>query len=277
MARAIGVGSSQFMGARVAGRDGTPSVTYIPAHTKNGKPINQRCIIPVYINSNKGTDRDGTPGRSDRFRLVAWGKLADICARSLPKGKALDCVCTPHSYEGRIYDAQGNMRVDNTGQPITVERVGFTIEKIVFGEESIKEIAQEIATGKRPQNWNIPNHSDYQTWISILQTRQNTQYTGGATFGFARVIVPSGPGIALMTGQPATGNAGYNQPPAGQGYNQPPVNQAGVNTQNPAVDQNQLVQMIAEVLNAQQANAGAGQQPPPAEQDSSQNVQQGVF
>ena len=229
------------MGARVAGQ-----VTYILPHIKNGKNINQRCIIPVYVNSNKGTNRDGSPGRSDQFRFVAWGKLADICARSLPKGKALDCVCSPHSYEGRIYDAQGNMRVDNTGQPITVERVGFTVEKIVFGEESQKEIDQEIATGRRPVNWNNPQHPDYQTWLSILQTRQSAEYAGGNTFGHARVIVPSGPGITLTTGQPVN-------------------NYAPQTTVQPAVgtDPAQLLQLITQVLSQQTPPVTTGQAPVP--------------
>jgi len=227
MSRAIGIGSAQFMGARVAGQ-----ITYILPHVKNGKNINQRCIIPVYVNSNKGTNRDGSPGRSDQFRLVAWSKLADICAKSLPKGKALDCVCSPHSYEGRIYDAQGNMRVDNTGQPITVERVGFTVERIVFGEESQKEIDNQIQTGRRPINWNNPQHPDSQTWTSILQSRQAAQYTGGDAFGFARVITPSGPGVTLMTGQPA--NTGFAPPNTAQ--------------PNITTDPNQLAQAVAQVL-----------------------------
>ncbi|MCK4526512.1 hypothetical protein KAW18_04005 [candidate division WOR-3 bacterium] len=226
MSRAIGIASAQFIGARIAGQ-----VTYIPAHVKNGKNINQRCIIPTYVNSNRGTNRDGTPGRSDQFRLVAWGKLADICAKSLPKGKALDCVCAPHSYEGRMYDAQGNMKVDNTGQPITVERIGFTIERLVFGEESQKEVDLEIQAGRRPVNWANPQHPDYQLWLQILRDRQAVQYVGGETFGFARVVIPSGPGIALMTGQPLTaqGTAAAGVTPA-------------------AVDPTQLAQAVAEVL-----------------------------
>jgi hypothetical protein len=240
MSRAIGLGTGSFMGARVAGIAGTPSLTYVQAHVKSGKNINARCIIPVYINSNKGTNRDGTPGRSDRFRLVAWGKLADICARSLSKGKALDCVCSPHSYEGRIYDAQGNMRVDNVGQPITVERVGFTIEKIVFGEDSQKEIDLEIQEGRRPVSWNVPNHPDSALWSKMLQDRQNLQFTGGTVFGFARVIVPSGPGITLITNQPiGTPQAAY---------------QAQAPVQTPVgADPNQLVQLIQQVLNSQSA------------------------
>jgi len=230
MSRAIGIGSTQFIGVRVAGQ-----VTYIPAHTKAGKNINQRCTIPVYLNSNKGTNRDGTQGRSDRFRLVAWGKLADICARSLPKGKALDCICAPHSYEGRIYDAQGNMRVDQTGQPITVERVGFTIEKIVFGEESQKEIDLEIAEGRRPVNWNITSHPDSQMWANILQTRRQTAPQANSnTFGFARVIVPTGPEIALMT--------------------QAPVQAPFTATMGTSTDPTQLATLIQQVLSAQAQN-----------------------
>lgn len=241
MSRAIGLGTGSFMGARVAGIAGTPPLTYIQAHVKNGKNINQRCIIPVYINSNKGTNRDGTPGRSDRFRLVAWGKLADICARSLSKGKALDCVYSPHSYEGRIYDAQGNMRVDNVGQPITVERVGFTIEKIVFGEDSQKEIDLEVQEGRRPVSWNVPNHPDNALWSKMLQDRQNLQFTGGSVFGFARVIIPSGPGIVLTTGQ--VQNMGVQQP---QTYTPQPIGTPAVTT-----DPNQLAALIAQVLQTQ--------------------------
>jgi hypothetical protein len=230
------------MGARVAGLPGVPPLTYIQAHVKNGKNINSRCVIPIYINSNKGTNRDGTPGRSDRFRCVAWGKLADICARSLSKGKAFDCVYSPHSYEGRIYDAQGNMRVDNVGQPITVERVGFTIEKIVFGEESQKEIDLEVQEGRRPVSWNIVNHPDNALWSKMLQDRQNLQFTGGTIFGFARVIVPSGPGISLVTGQPYVPNQGQTQvQPATYVPNQAPA----------TTDPNQLVQLLQQVLGAQ--------------------------
>lgn len=268
MSRAIGLSAAQFIGARVAGQ-----ITFIPAHSKNNKPINQRCIIPVYVNSNRGTNRDGTPGRSDRFRFVAWGKLADICAKSLPKGKALDCVCSPHSYEGRIYDAQGNMRVDNTGQPITVERVGFTIEKIVFGEESQKEIDLEIQNGRRPANWNVPNHPDYQTWASVLQTRQATQYTGGDIFGFARVVVPSGPGITLTTGTaPNTGfNTGQSQNPQPAGHNTGFNNSPGQN-QNP-----QPASMDPAVLAAAVAQVLQGNQTPANVPDQSMNNAQGVF
>lgn len=242
MSRAIGLGTGSFMGARVAGIAGTPPLTYVQAHVKNGKNVNQRCIIPIYINSNKGTNRDGTPGRSDRFRLVAWGKLADICARSLSKGKALDCVYSPHSYEGRIYDAQGNMRVDNVGQPITVERVGFTIEKIVFGEDSQKEIDLEVQEGRRPVSWNVPNHPDNALWSKMLQDRQNLQFTGGSVFGFARVIIPSGPGITLTTGQPIgtpIAQANTYVPNQSQGQGQT------------TADPNQLVQLIQQVLNSQ--------------------------
>jgi hypothetical protein len=243
MSRAIGLGTGSFMGARVAGIAGTPPLTYIQGHVKNGKTINQRCIIPVYINSNRGTNRDGTPGRSDRFRLVAWGKLADICAKSLSKGKALDCVYSPHSYEGRIYDAQGNMRVDNTGQPITVERVGFTIEKIIFGEDSQKEIDLEIGEGRRPVNWNVPNHPDNALWSKMLQDRQNLQFAGGSIFGFARVIVPSGPGITLNTNQP------IGTPMPGQAQANAFVPNQGQATTDP----NQLVQLLQQVLGGQPA------------------------
>lgn len=199
MSRAIGISNATFIGARVAGQ-----LTYVAAHKKNGKDINQRCIIPVYVNSNKGTGRDGTPGRSDQFRFVAWGKLADICARNLPKGKALDVICSPHSYEGRVYDGNGSPVLKSDGQPLTIEKVGFTVEKLVFGEESAKEVDLEVQSGKRPINWNVLNHPDAATYAATLKARQQVQYTGGDSFGYARVIVPAGQGITASNVAPVT-------------------------------------------------------------------------
>jgi len=208
MSRAISLVMAFFAGVRVAGQ-----CTYIPAHTNTaGKKINARITIPVYANSHRGTNqKTGAKGRSDSFRLVAWGKLADTCARSLDKGKAMDVTCIPNSYLGKVYDENRQIRVDTTGQPIMVTKVGFTIKDIVFGEESAKRIAEQIAEyissgGQkgRPQGWNIPNSPHYAAWLTTLQQRQLTTWNGQSnTFGFARVIVSAGVQLDFTAAPPA--------------------------------------------------------------------------
>lgn len=197
MGRAISMFKGFGAGLRVAGE-----LTLIPAHFVNGKFVNARCIIPAYMNSNKGTNTDGTPGRSDTFRFVAWGKLAMICAKSMPIGKAFDCAVSPHSYLGRVYNPDGSLRIDAAGQPIQTSKVAFTIEDIVFGEESDKTISQEEQMGLRPIGWNDRNNPNYNLWIDTLRTRQAAVWDMvSPAFGYARVTIPVGPGIVLAQPQ----------------------------------------------------------------------------
>jgi len=197
MSRAISMFKGFGAGLRVAGE-----LTLYPAHFNNGKFVNARCIIPAYANSNKGTNQDGTPGRSDTFRFVAWGKLAYICAKSLPVGKAFDCGCAPHSYVGNNYNPDGSLRLDAAGQIIQTTKVAFTIEDIVFGEESEKTVTQEIQMGLRPENWNVRNHPDYSLWTDTLKTRQAAEWDMvSPAFGYARIALPQGPNVQLAAPQ----------------------------------------------------------------------------
>jgi hypothetical protein len=194
MGRAISLSAAFFAGARVAGQ-----LTYIPQHLKNGKKISARCVIPVYCNSHRGHDqKTGAEGKSDAFKFVAWGKLADVCCRSLPPGKAIDVDTKPGSYLGKLFNQNGTLRTDNAGMPIEIPKVAFTIKDIVFGEESAKIVAEEIAAGRRPMNWDKANHPDFQMWIQILTQRQAMVWDGRSPeFMYARVVVPQGPGIQL--------------------------------------------------------------------------------
>lgn len=196
MSRSIGIAGAFFAGVRVAGK-----LTYVPEHMKAGKKVNSRCVIPVYKNSHRGTNaKTGEQGRSDSFKFVAWGKLADTCAKSLPVGKAIDCLTDPQSYLGNLFAIDGSIRMDNAGIPIQVNKISFTIMNIVFGEESAKSIDEEVATGRRPVNWSVPTHPDYQLWTSILHQRQAVVWNGEAEFGYARVVVPQGQGIVVTPG-----------------------------------------------------------------------------
>lgn len=219
MGRAIGMAWAMMVGVRVAGQ-----LTFVPEHTKNGKLISARCTIPVYRNSHRGTNqKTGETGRTDSFKLVAWGKLAETCAKSLSKGKALDAMCEVQSYLGNLFNQDGSLRLGVDGQPIQIQKTSFTIMNIIFGEESEKMIAEEIQTGRRPVNWNVPTHPDYALWLDILKRRQASVWDGHSqTFGYARVVIPSGPGIVLGNatgqGQPTPGYAtGYASAGAGGG------------------------------------------------------------
>lgn len=187
--RSIGLAATTFAGVRVSS---TP--TYIPAHINaGGKRISAKITIPVAKNSHKGTNqKDGSAGRTDFFTLTAWGKLADIMARSCPPGKALDCVCEPRSYMGKLFNSDGSLKLDSAGQPIMVPKTSFNIVlSPVFGEESQGQIDKEINAGLRPGNWNIKGHPDYELWTSILKQRQTYNWDGQSpTFLFARVVVP---------------------------------------------------------------------------------------
>lgn len=154
-------------------------------------------------NSHKGTRPDGTKGRTDYFTLTAWGKLADIMCRSCPKGKALDALCEPRSYMGKLFDANGNIRLDSAGQAIEIPKMSFNIiTSPVFGEESAKQIDLEIAERVRPANWNVPNHPDYALWTQVLQSRQAYSWDGTSpTFLFARVVIPQGVQLDFTQGQ----------------------------------------------------------------------------
>jgi len=209
--RSIGMAGCFMAGVRIAG-----DLTYVPAHIKNGVRINARATIPVYRNSHRGTDqKSGEKGRKDTFKLVAWGKLADTCCRSLSRGTAIDVFAEPHSYLGKVYNMNGSLRTDVAGQPIEINKVGFTILNIVFGEESDKTVETEIQNGRRPMHWNVRNHQDWALWTAMLQDRQRKVWDGRSPkFEFARVVVPQGPGIQLDFTQPGRveGGPGYQQP-----------------------------------------------------------------
>lgn len=268
MGRAKGWITSSCAGARVAGRDGELGLTYVPAHTVNGKLYNQRVTFTVYVNSTKGIGRDGSPGRSDRFQFVAYGALADSICRSLSNGKAIDCVLKPHSYQGRSFDANRTMRLEQDGSPVLVEKVGFQIvESPTYGEDSAKTIELEVAAGRRPVNWNVQNHQDSATWIQMLKDRANVQYIpGNPAFGYAKVITPQGQGIVPVA-QAQTGPAARAAASIAKGGNTqiPPQNTQASSavTPNPvAIDQGQLAALIAQVMATQ---ATGNEVTPPAQ------------
>ena len=92
--------------------------------------------------SEKWTDRDGqAQERTEWHRVIAWGKLAEICGKFLAKGRQV-------YVEGRIQTRQWE---DSQGQKrYTTEIVANTVQ--FLGSQQ----------GARPDNFNDNNDSEYQ-------------------------------------------------------------------------------------------------------------------
>ena len=204
MSRSFTIIGAHMAGVRIAGES-----TLTPAHVNQGGYLVQdRVFVPVIANSRRGTNRDGSPGRRDNFRLIAWAGYARSICRHGSVGKCLDVEAKPGSYEGRIYKLAPNPQnpaeqipqpVIVAGQTLTTEKVAFTITDISYGEESAKQIQRELEIyasnpqniAGRPPQWNVMGHPDQAKWNQILDARKKTAWDGqSAYFGYARVIQP---------------------------------------------------------------------------------------
>lgn len=189
--RSISMGFGFLAGVRVSGsKDGSPVLKFTPAHIQagTGKKISHRLQIPVYINSHRGNNGQG---KSSLVQLTAWGELARKMALSCSPGSALDALVEINAYQGKVYQ-NGQELAGLDGQPLKTTRVGFTIMRMIFGEESKTWISTEMAAGRRPIGWNDESNPAYLQWKEELQRRSAMQYTGGDVFGFAKVYQPNG-------------------------------------------------------------------------------------
>lgn len=200
---------SFFSGLRVA------STQYHPAHNKNGINISQRLVINAFMNIASRAN-DGA-GRNDVVSFTAWGKLADVCAKSMSPGKEFNCLGELHVYPGRVFD-NDQMLVRTDGTAITTKKMSFTIVRLTFGEESNKQIADEIQKQYRPIDWNTANSPGYASWREKLRARSAIQFDPNLpVYGFAKVIPAVGPGISAYNpalNQPAPAAAAANLTPA---------------------------------------------------------------
>lgn len=170
------------------------SSAYHPAHNKNGVNISQRLVINAFMNIASRAN-DGA-GRNDVISLTAWGKLADVCAKSMSPGKEFNCLAELHVYPGRVFD-NDTMLIRADGTPITTKKMSFTIVRLTFGEESNKHIADEIQKGFRPIDWNQMGSAGNAAWREKLRARSAIMFDPAQpVFGFAKVIPATGPGIS---------------------------------------------------------------------------------
>jgi len=185
--------SSDFFGLRVA------SCNYFPAHSKNGSNVSQRCTINAFMNiASKANNGEG---QSTVVPLTAWGKLADVCAKSMSPGKEFHCSAELKGYEARVFHNQQPVVMPD-GTTLTTNKLGFSITKLLFGEESAKHIANEIQSGIRPADWNLAGSAGYNAWRETLKLRNTLAFDPTQpVFGYAKVILPQGPGIGAYTPQ----------------------------------------------------------------------------
>ena len=179
---------SMFSGLRVAGE-----LQYIPGYIRpgDGKEIQSRTIIPVYENTARA---DGAGNSiSHQFRLTAWGALADICAKALPKGKEFSAVCSPRQYKGRVFYSNMQPVNDIGGTPLMTNKVSFNIDEISFGADSRDFLTLEIAEKRRGAQWDVPGTQDHANWLARVAEIKALQHVpGNLTFGYAKVLPPSG-------------------------------------------------------------------------------------
>ena len=204
MSRSLSIVGTHMSGVRIAGE-----LSLTPAHVnRDGYLVHDRVSVPVCANSRRGTNRDGTPGRRDNFTLVAWAGYARSLCRHGSVGKCLDIEAKPSSYEGTVYKMAPNPQnpaeqipqpVVVAGQPLTTEKVAFTITDISYGEESAKQIQRELEIhasnpqniAGRPPQWNVMGSPDQARFSQILDARKKMGWDGqSAYFGYARIIQP---------------------------------------------------------------------------------------
>ena len=205
---------------------------YYPEHIKDGVKNTARFEANVYINGMNFTDPETgvvKEGRNEIVRIVAWNGrnakpgsgLADLCAKAITSGKEFSCELDIRTFKKRLF-IDDKPQVDHMGREILVNGVNFVMKGLpIWGNDSDAVIQAEIAnyrtTGQatfaaRPPFWNVVGNPDAAIWDIIKKSRRAAQYIpGAATYGHARVVIPTGAQILN-----AGGNAGAGQmDPAG--------------------------------------------------------------
>lgn len=184
---------STFINVRLIGNDKT-KMLYTPAHTKpDGKNVRARLNIPVLANV-RGKDKPQS------FRLIAWGGLADLFAKSLAKGKEMTFEAVANPYWANVYNNAGVQITQPDGTALQVMSMNFEIKDFLWGKDSKATLDFEIANGLRPADWNIMGSPGNATWKAQLAARKTSFYGGGEVFGYAKVIPPRTPGCKILLG-----------------------------------------------------------------------------
>lgn len=192
--------------------------TYYAAHSKNGVNVSQRLTCRMAVNK-PGKQNDGK-GTVQYINMTFWGKMADVAARSIGKGKELSCGLELNVYKGKAFHLGNPVFVPGAnGAPeqLMIEKVGFELEpgKLIFGADGDEQIAREILAQQRPVGWDIKGSPAAAAFKAQLDIRNNVPFNPALkTFGHAKVVLAAGAGIgaydfskdkatkAAPTGQP---------------------------------------------------------------------------
>lgn len=178
------------------------SMTYHPAHSKNGVNVSQRLVINAYMNMATRSGED----KSEAITLTAWNKAADILAICLTPGKEFTVFGDLNVYQAPVYYNDQIMAAPD-GTQLTRKAYGYTIRQFDLGNDSFKHIMNEIQAGTRGPNWWLKGHQDYENFRALLKGRMGlvghfdpSQHA--KQFGFAPVKLAQGAGIgAYIPGQ----------------------------------------------------------------------------
>jgi hypothetical protein len=190
-------------GIRVGGDYEKNAVTFYPEHSKNGKNVSARCVVRGCINIPGYGD---APDMQVWKQFTFWRNQAYVAARSMSPGKeftVISCEERPYMGQAYYYDpvTKKNMKVmitlaDGVSIDLKVEKIGYSVREYVFGAESAKFIAQDIAAGNRSPGWDQEGTPANLAWKACLKARNELQYVPGMKrFGFANVVTEEGPGI----------------------------------------------------------------------------------
>ncbi len=193
------------------------STSYTPAHSKNGVNISAKLTVHAY--QNDGKKNTGNGAKKPPMQFTIWGKLADICAKALSKGKEFHCSGKMASYRKRVFfksliDGQPGAPVLNPdGSPVEVPAVGFTVRDLSFGADGKNLINEEIQAGIRPVNWRQEGSPEQAQWKAVQDARMAVQFDPNSptgTYGYARIYLPRGAGIGAYTAQGQTAGVAGN-------------------------------------------------------------------
>lgn len=185
-------------GLRVASSEYTPAFSKIDGGVR--KNVSAKLSVTAYHNI-PGKANDGK-GKSESLNYTFWGALADIAAKTLSMGKEFHSISFPNTYPGTVYvpgpdgKSTGVAGQWANGQIIKTKKVSFTIINFTLGQDAAKVIADEIATGKRPSDWDKPGTAGHATWSATQKERMKIKFQPGfEKFGYATVKAPTGQDI----------------------------------------------------------------------------------
>ena len=132
------------------GRCGTNPVLYAGYNKPNGKQVDHRCVVPVYVNTIGRKNKDGVRGEGTTkvYQLTAWGKAALSLCLHVQEGKEISFEADEQQYKTRFM-RDGKPILNSDGTEILIDRSSYELrpETILYGESSTKFINEGLANG----------------------------------------------------------------------------------------------------------------------------------